>query len=57
MAQHNEELLAGFVASTSSLAEDSGIDAGDAHDQDNHGNHVLHAQFESDEASTDTDEG
>jgi hypothetical protein len=56
MAQHNEDPLAN-IATTSSLAEDSGIDAGDAHDQDNHGNHVLHAQFESDEASTDTDEG
>jgi hypothetical protein len=56
MAQHNEDPLVN-IATTSSLAEDSGIDAGDAHDQDNHGNHVLHAQFESDEASTDTDEG
>jgi hypothetical protein len=58
MSQHNEAPLvgAGVIASTSSYAEDSGIDV-HAHDQDNHGNHVLHAQFESDEASTDTDEG
>jgi hypothetical protein len=40
-----------------SLAEDSGIDAGDAGDQDNHGHHLLQAQIESDENSTDTDEG
>jgi hypothetical protein len=46
-----------------SLADDSGIDAGDAgqshgdNDQDNHGHHLLQAQTESDENSTDTDEG
>jgi hypothetical protein len=47
----------------SSLGDDSGIDAGPSshhdqdQDQDNHGHHLLHAQAESDEASTDTDEG
>jgi hypothetical protein len=59
MAQQGGDVLAS-AAAPSSLGEDSGIDAGsshDTHDQDNHGHHLLQAQFESDEASTDTDEG
>jgi hypothetical protein len=61
MAQQGGEALAYGAASASSLGEDSGIDdAGSSHgthNQDNHGHHLLQAQFESDEASTDTDEG
>jgi len=60
MVQPSQEALAPPVEPTSLPTEDSGIDTGsshDAHDQDNHGHHVIQAQFESDEASTDTDEG
>jgi hypothetical protein len=60
MAQQESEVeprVDAAVPPAPSLAEDSGIDAGDADDQDNHGHHLLQAQFESDENSTDTDEG
>jgi hypothetical protein len=60
MAQQSHEPFTHAVEPTSSSAGDSGIDAGsshDAHDQDNHGHHVIQAHFESDEVSTDTDEG
>ncbi|KAL5114953.1 hypothetical protein ACEQ8H_007125 [Pleosporales sp. CAS-2024a] len=60
MAHQREDSLAPAEEPMSSRGEDSGIDAGlssDDHDQENHGHHVIQAQFESDEASTDTDEG
>ena len=55
MAQQSDEPIACADAPASSAASvvDSGIDAGPSYDQDNYGHHLLQAQTESDEVSTD----
>jgi len=59
MAEKDEKALprADEPASSAASVVDSGVDAGPSNGHGSHGHDLLQAGAESDEASTDTDEG